>query len=165
MPLLYFKLSYQYEWLENITTFFTTISNSNLISFLLFGDDKLDDTMKKKNVNSNYQIHYWFTETWWEAFLINCLCVTLAQPLLSVVLWFCWRFFLTFQRASFTHYFTFSLTVILNFTFPNSIRNSKIVRRQGLYCWFFKFNLKDLEWSYREHIRKAKKWWFLWGIA
>ena len=48
LPLLYFKLSYHYEWLENITTFFTTISNSNLISFLLFGDGKLDDTMKKK---------------------------------------------------------------------------------------------------------------------
>ena len=27
------------------TTFFTTISNNNLISFLLFGDDKLNDTL------------------------------------------------------------------------------------------------------------------------
>ena len=45
------------------------------------------------------------------------------------------------------------------------IRNGKIVWKHGPCCWYFRWNLKYLGWSYRACIKTAKKWWLLWGIA
>ena len=33
------------------------------------------------------------------------------------------------------------------------IRNGKIVGKHGPYCWYFRLNLKSLEWTYREYIK------------
>ena len=42
--------------LENIPNSFSTVSDSCLISLLLYGNDKFNDT-ESKNINVNYHIH------------------------------------------------------------------------------------------------------------
>ena len=36
------------------------------------------------------------------------------------------------------------------------VRNGKIVWKHGLYCWYFRLNLKYLGWPYRAYIKTAK---------
>ena len=36
------------------------------------------------------------------------------------------------------------------------IRNGKIVRKHGPYCWYFRLNLKYLGWPHRAYIKTAK---------
>ena len=43
--------------LKNIPICFSTVSDNNLISLVLYGDDKLHDTKNRKNINVNYHIH------------------------------------------------------------------------------------------------------------
>ena len=42
--------------LENIPNSFSTVSDSYLISLLLYGNDQFNNT-ESKNINVNYQIH------------------------------------------------------------------------------------------------------------
>ena len=37
-----------------------------------------------------------------------------------------------------------------------AIRNGKIVWNQGPYCWYFRVDVKHLQWPYREYIKTAK---------
>ena len=43
--------------LKNIPISFSTVSDSYLISLLLYGDDNFNNTNNQKNINVNYQIH------------------------------------------------------------------------------------------------------------
>ena len=49
---------------------------------------------------------------------------------------------LSFKRKPFSEYIV--------------IRNGKIVWKHGLYCWYFRLNLKCLGWPYRKYIKTAK---------
>ena len=36
------------------------------------------------------------------------------------------------------------------------IRNGKLVRKHEPYCWYFRLNLKYVEWPYRKYIKTTK---------
>ena len=43
--------------LENISIFFSTVRDNNIINLLLYGDDKFDDTKNRKKVQRHRKLN------------------------------------------------------------------------------------------------------------
>ena len=94
---------------KNIPISFSEVSDNNLTSFLLYGNNKFDNTKTWKILLS---------EVWGATFLIiaSVLCLCCHFYLL-----FRWRFCFTFSKSyfdTFSYFRVFSLVIALTFTFP-----------------------------------------------
>ena len=113
-----------------MTFSFSTVRGNNLISLLLYGNDKFDDTKNRQVFMSTIT----FTKDlqrfdeqllWWSASVLKCrsFAVTLVMITLSLLFSFYWRKFcvLLFQRASFTLNFALGFFFLnYNFNFSTS---------------------------------------------
>ena len=131
---------------KNIPISFSEVSDNNLISFLLYGNNKFDNTKNWKILLS---------EVWGATFLIiaSVLCLCCHFYLL-----FCWRFCFTFSKSqiyTFFYFRVFSLIIALTCTFPYSNQEVGGVSRAG--GWESEVLLGGFF-----YILSEKQWWGFW---